>query len=85
MLLPSANNPTEMTPQMPFVPCTEMAPTTSSSFRTRSTNSHERQTSTPAMRPMMTDAIGFTKPLGAVIATSPARNALPVMDASGLP
>ena len=37
------------------------------------------------MRPMMTDAIGFTKPLGAVMATRPARNPLPVIDASGLP
>ena len=30
-------------------------------------------------------ADGFTKPLGAVIATSPARRPLPVMEASGLP
>src|SRR3954465_10291900 len=74
-----------MTPQSPLAPCTEIAPTTSSSFSTRSTYSHDRQTSTPAMRPMTTDAIGLTKPLGAVIATRPARNPLPVIDASGLP
>src|SRR5438132_474780 len=58
---------------MPFVPCTEIAPTTSSSFAFRSMNSHERHTRMPATRPMMTDGIGLTKPLGAVIATRPAR------------
>jgi hypothetical protein len=34
---------------------------------------------------MTTEAIGLTKPLGAVIATSPARKPLPVIDASGFP
>jgi hypothetical protein len=33
----------------------------------------------------MAAATGFTKPLGAVIATRPARNALPLIDASGFP
>ncbi len=37
------------------------------------------------MRPMITAATGFTKPLGAVIATRPASRPLPDIDASGLP
>ena len=74
-----------MTPQIPLVPWTEIAPTTSSNFRTRSTNSTESAHSTPAMRPMMTAAIGLTNPLGAVMATRPASRPLPVIDASGLP
>src|SRR5215510_15849842 len=48
-------------------------------------NSHDTQTSTPAIKPMIAEAIGFTKPLGAVMATRPARNALPLIEASGLP
>ena len=37
------------------------------------------------MKPMITDATGLTKPLGAVIATRPASRPLPDIDASGLP
>ena len=53
-----------MTPQRPLVPCTEMAPTGSSTFITRSTNSTERQTSTPAIRPMITGADGVDEAAG---------------------
>src|SRR5271157_2424803 len=72
-----------MTPQMPQVPCTETAPTGSSTCRTRSTKATERHTSKPATNPIITAPTGFTNPEGAVIATSPARNSLPVIDASG--
>src|SRR5216684_1011086 len=74
----------ESTPHRPFVPCTEMAPTGSSTCITRSTNSTEMHTRTPAISPMITDPTGFTNPEGAVMATSPASKPLPVIDASGL-
>src|ERR1700676_1771179 len=70
---------------MPHVPWTETAPTGSSTCITRSTKATERQTRTPAMSPMITEPTGFTNPEGAVIATRPARNPLPVIEASGFP
>ena len=48
-------------------------------------NAQLKQTSTPATSPMMQALTGLTKPLGAVMATSPARRPLPLMEASGLP
>ena len=69
---------------MPYVPCTEIAPTTSSTFTTRSKNSTE---SDQNAGDQADDAapIGLTNPLGAVMATRPASSPLPVIDASGLP
>src|SRR4030081_154003 len=62
-----------------------MAPTGSSTLAMLSKNHTAQHTSTPAMRPMMTDDRGLTKPLGAVMATSPASRPLAVMVGSGLP
>ena len=44
-----------------------------------------KQTRTPAIRPMIAEAIGLTKPLGAVMATKPANRPLALILASGLP
>src|SRR6266849_7699360 len=74
-----------MTPHSPLVPCTDTAPTGSSTFMTLSMNSTDRQTSTPAIKPITQAPTGFTNPLGAVIATRPAKRPLPVMEASGFP
>ena len=63
----------------------QMAPTGSSTLSTRSTNSTETHTRTPAIRPMITEPTGLTNPEGAVIATSPASSPLPLMEASGFP
>jgi len=63
----------------------EVAPTGSSILKTRSRNSTLRQTSTPAERPMIAEPTELTKPLGAVIATRPARRPLPLIEASGFP
>ena len=49
----------------------------------RSKNGTARHTSTPAIAPMMKPLNGLTKPLGAVIATSPASRPLPIMAGSG--
>src|SRR5258708_35306848 len=62
-----------------------MAPTGSSTLAMLSKNHTAQHTSTPAIRPMMTADTGLTKPLGAVMATSPASSPLPVMVGSGLP
>ena len=67
------------------MPCTEIAPTGSSTFSTFSTNAQLRQTRTPAIKPMMAELTGLTKPLGAVMATSPASKPLPLIEASGFP
>ena len=48
-------------------------------------NSTLKQTSTPAMKPMIVAPTVFTNPLGAVIATKPANRPLPAIEASGLP
>ena len=48
-------------------------------------NSTLRQTSIPAANPMIAAPTVLTKPLGAVIATSPASRPLPAIEASGLP
>src|SRR5262245_9442998 len=48
-------------------------------------NSHDTQTSTPAIRPMIAEAIGFTKPLGAVMRRGPRGNGLRLIAGHGLP
>src|SRR5260221_14172151 len=62
-----------------------MAPTGSSPLAMLSKNHTAQHTSTPAMSPMMTADTGLTKPLGAVMATSPGSSPLAVMVGSGLP
>src|SRR5947209_6421337 len=62
-----------------------MAPTGSSTLSTFSTKDTLTQTSTPATRPMIAALGALTNPLGAVIATNPARRPFPDMDASGFP
>src|SRR5207245_11151579 len=79
------SKPAASTPQAPFTPWTEMAPARSSTFAMLSKNQTAQHTSTPAISPMMTADTGLTKPLGAVIATRPARMPLAVMVGSGLP
>ena len=44
-----------------------------------------RQTKTPAIKPIIAELTGLTKPLGAVMATSPASRPLPLIEASGFP
>ena len=85
MLVPSAKRPTARTPHNPFAPCTEMAPTGSSTLSTFSTKYTLTHTSTPATSPMMAAFGALTNPLGAVIATRPARRPFPDIDASGFP
>src|SRR6266478_9980999 len=75
--------PTDRTPQDPQVPCTEIAPTGSSSFRTRSIKNTEATTNTPATAPISTAPSELTKAQGAVIATRPASIPLHIMDGSG--
>src|SRR5271156_5074174 len=62
-----------------------MAPHGSSIFKTRSLNSTPKQTTTPAITPIITAAFGDTNAQGAVIATSPASIPLQAIVISGLP
>src|ERR1700735_4306318 len=62
-----------------------MAPHGSSILRIRSLNRTPRQTTIPAITPMITDAAGLTNAQGAVIATRPASIPLQAMVISGLP
>ena len=74
----------ESVPQVPQIPCTEMAPT-GSSTRTRSKNDTANTTSAPPMAPMITASRVEIAPTGAVTETSPARRPLAAIDTSGLP
>ena len=62
-----------------------MAPTGSSTFRTRSTNITEKYITGAAMAPMTTAAHGSTKPTGAVMPTRPASAPLQAIRMSALP
>ena len=74
-----------MVPQTPFTKWTEIAPTGSSILATRSKNSTEKTTRMPETTPMMAAPTGETQSHPAVMATRPAREALKVMETSGLP
>src|ERR1700722_242579 len=81
---PQANNPTDMTPQAPQVPWTEIAPATSST-PTFSKKAALYTTRTPAITPINDAPIGVTNAQGAVIATRPARNPLHIIGGSHFP
>src|SRR5271155_5833867 len=83
--VPSAKIPTATAPNHPQYPCTEIAPQGSSIFSTRSLKSTPRQTTTPAITPIITAEVGVTNAHGAVIATSPASMPLQAIVMSGLP
>ena len=74
-----------MTPQAPLTPCTEMAPTGSSTFRVPSTKNTDQHTSRPETTPIRTETGAVTKAQGAVMATRPASMPLAIMLGSGLP
>src|SRR5262249_9710943 len=80
---PVAKMPTDTTPQRPFVPCTDIGPTGSSTPRA-SRKKTLSTTRTPATAPIMTAPIGLTNALGAVIATRPASIPLHIIVVSGL-
>ena len=69
---------------MPFMPCTAMAPTGSSTWR-RSRNITPNTTITPPTSPISIACPGSTNAHGAVIATRPARAPFIPMVRSGLP
>ena len=79
---PSAKIPTASTPHAPQTPCTETAPTGSSTPRF-SKNHTDSTTMRPAMRPMTAAAHGCTNAHGAVIATSPASMPFAIIPGSG--
>jgi hypothetical protein len=58
---------------------------TGSSILRLSKNGTAKQTITPAIAPMRTEAAGMTKAEGAVIAINPARAPLTLIDRSGFP
>ena len=70
-------------PHRPFVPWTEIAPTQSSTFSTRSMKNTDSTTTMPATMPMMHADIEVTNAHGAVIATKPANMPLQSMLGSG--
>src|ERR1700733_3255282 len=77
--------PTDIAPNQPHKPCTEIAPQGSSILATRSKNKTPRHTSIPEITPMATADVGDTNAQGAVIATSPANIPLQALVISGLP
>ena len=79
-----AKRPIESVPQMPQVPCTEMAPT-GSSILTLSKARTEKTTITPPTRPMTKAKTGVTVPTGAVMDTRPASAPLPAIATSATP
>src|SRR3954452_17328505 len=83
--LPLAKMPTNSTPRVPHTPCTDMAPTGSSTLSRRSMKYTASTTTHPAMMPMTMAAQGSTKAHGAVMATRPASMPLAIMAGSGLP
>src|SRR5580765_2566793 len=77
--------PRHSPPSVPQKPWTEIAPHGSSTFKTRSLKSTPRQTTVPAITPIMTELTAVTNAQDAVIATSPASIPLQAMEMSGLP
>ena len=65
--------------------CTETAPTGSSILAMLSKNSTDSTTAKPQHRPMMAAPKGLTASQPAVMPTSPASEALNVIDTSGFP
>src|SRR5262249_47833926 len=80
---PVAKIPTDRTPQRPLTPCTEMAPTGSSTPRA-SKKKTLTTTSQPATAPITAAAHGSTNAHGAVMATRPASMPLHIIVGSGL-
>src|SRR5665647_1207304 len=74
-----------MRPHRPLTPCTETAPTGSSTLSRPSTKTMATTTSRPATRPINAAPSVFTKAHGAVTATRPASMPLAAIDGSGLP
>src|SRR5450759_143089 len=74
-----------MAPSTPQKPCTEIAPQGSSILVTLSLKRTPRQTTRPAIIPMMNAEVGPTNAQGAVIATRPASMPLQAIVISGLP
>ena len=83
--VPSAKRPRLRTPQAPHVPCTEIAPTGSSTLSERSTKNTDQHTSTPATAPITNAQKLETNAHGAVMATRPASMPLINIEGSGLP
>jgi len=79
---PILNMPAARVPQAPLTPCTETAPTGSSTLMW-SKNSTEKTTRTPATAPIMIALKGVTVAQGLVMATRPARAPFRLMPASG--
>src|SRR5262245_10323096 len=79
--LPDANKPRDNSPQMPFTPCTEIAPTGSSTNLSKKPTAHT--TNTPPTAPIKQAAQVSTNAHGAVIATSPASMPLTIIEGSG--
>src|SRR4051794_10483305 len=77
--------PTHNTPQMPFTPWTDQAPTGSSIFSFRSVTHTDSIVKMAAVEPMTAAAHGCTNAHGAVMATRPASMPLAIMLGSGLP
>src|SRR5882672_6783416 len=82
--VPSAKMPTDRTPQRPFAPWTEIAPTGSSILSLRSMKNTDSTTMMPEIRPMTQALNEPTNAHGAVMATKPASMPLHIMDVSGL-
>src|SRR5665647_3331985 len=74
-----------MRPHSPLTPCTETAPTGSSTLSRPSTKTIEPTTRRPATRPISAAPTLLTKAHGAVTATRPASMPLAAIDGSGFP
>ena len=85
VLLPVAKRPVISVPAAPQTPWTEIAPTGSSIFTTRSKNPTDTVTRMPQTMPITAAPKGSTASQPAVMPTRPARAALKVMETSGLP
>ena len=77
-------DPDASTPKMPHTPCTEIAPT-GSSTPVRSKKNTDSTTSTAAIDPITAAAHGCTNAHGAVMATRPASMPFAIMPGSGFP
>ena len=78
-----AKTPTNIVPNAPHTPCTDIAPTATSIFNLLSINSIENTTTIPQIKPIISAPAGLTAAQPAVTPTNPAKTPFKVIEISG--